>query len=142
MFGAQLRKPVKMIFTKKTKTMESEKDSCDVNRIMNHYLRYGVVPDGVTVKTPKFGDFSNIPTFQDAQNMMRQAEDVFLRVPIEIRRACDHNAAKVMDFLNDPNNKDVLKKYGMLKPEPVEKPDYLKQIAENTKKEATASVAQ
>lgn len=142
MFGQELRIRVPTKSGGRSKTQQAEKVNCDINRIVKHYTKYGVVPEGVTVKAARYADVSQVPTFQEAQNMIRHAEEIFLSVPLEIRRACDHNPAKVMDFINDPANADVLKKFGMLKPEKVEEPNYLKEIAENTKKEPVKPVAQ
>lgn len=137
MFSDKVRLPVRKSFAgQMSKTQKQFQKDCDIGRIVKHYDKYGVIPEGVNVRQPRYIDNSQIPTFQEAQDMMRYAEEVFLRVPIEIRRACDHNMAKVADFLADPNNKDVLKKYGLLKPE--QEPttaDYIKIIAQNTKKE-------
>lgn len=121
-----------------SKTQQNQKDNCDINKIYKHFQKYGVIPENVAVRTPKFQDNSMIPSFQEAQNMMQEASAAFEKIPLEIRKLCDHNPAKVMDFIHDPQNKAYLEKYGMLAKPKVAEPDpldLLQKIAKNTEKE-------
>lgn len=136
------RIPVKCRGGGKSKTQQQFKKDCDINSIYKHYVKYGVIPENVVVKVPKFQDNGKVPTFQQAQDMMIEASNLYSKVPLEIRRLCDHDPAKVADFLCDEKNRDILNKHGLLKEKKVEEPNYLKEIAETLKKGSEEPAAQ
>lgn len=93
---------VKKVFPKdEGRTKGSFKDSCDVNNIVKKYLRTGNLPDLVR-RDPKFGDFSDVPSFQEALERVRKAEETFAALPAQVRRECGNDPAVFLEKVQDP----------------------------------------
>lgn len=105
-------------FTKPSRTQQSFKDECDVNKIMkkfkkvmgSDYLsRYNGIVGG------QFGDFSSVTDYRTAIEQVSAAKDVFGALPAIIRKRFDHDPATFLDFCHDPKNIDELKSLGLTK---------------------------
>lgn len=93
------------------------KDECDINNIVSKFLRTGELPDPVAV--PQYGDFTGIPDYQTALNMVIQADAAFMQLDPNVRARFDNDAGRFMDFVHDPANGDELLKLGLrIKKEP------------------------
>lgn len=102
--------------------IQSAKEECDINTIVRRFGLTGQLPDQLAM--PKSGDFSGVGDFHSAMNLVRQAQDEFLRVPGEIRARFDHDPARFMQFFEDPNNYDEALKMGLVNPRaPLPDPD-------------------
>lgn len=109
-------------------TQQSSKDECDINLIVERAKR-GAVVEHVRNAAPMYGDFTSIPTdLRDCLNVVRQANELFMSMDAFVRRRFDNDPAKLLDFLNDPANRDEAVKLGLVKapPEPAVEPDELK----------------
>lgn len=93
-------------------TKQSFRDEVDVNQILDKYARTGVLP--VNGRAPMFGDFSSLPSFLDAQILVRKAEDGFLKLSPDVRARFDNSPAKLLAFLDDPQNREEAVKLGIL----------------------------
>jgi len=60
-------------------------------------MRKGISPPSwMTAATPRFGDFTDMPTsFQEAYALIETAEAAFKSLPLEFRRALDHDPANL-----------------------------------------------
>lgn len=111
------------------------KDECDVNNIINGFERNGylVDPSLPITRTPSFGDFTVIPTFQEAQNALIEANDAFASLPSSIRKKFDNEPTALIAWLNDENNREeaialgLIEKVVEVKKDPVE----VKIVADN-----------
>lgn len=100
------------------RTQQSFKDECDINEIVRRFGLTGELPDDL--RMPVSGDFTGVTDFQSAMNVVRQAQEEFLRVPAEIRERFNHDPGKLVAFLGDEKNRDEAVKLGLVNP-PVEK---------------------
>lgn len=96
--------------------VESAKEEADINTIVRRFGLTGELPDDV--RMPQSGDFTGIPDFHTALNLVRATQEEFLRVPAEIRDRFQNDPARLMAFLEDEGNRDEARKLGFLKPEP------------------------
>lgn len=97
-------------------TKQSFKDECDVNRIVARAQKTGFMPSGE--RQPLYGDFSNVPDYREAQDIVIRANASFAALPAEVRKRFDNDPAAYMDFLSDEKNRDEAIKLGLLNTKP------------------------
>lgn len=94
--------------------IQSAAEEADINTIVRRFGLTGQLPSGVAM--PRYGDFSNLPDFHTAMNMVRQAQEGFMNVPAEIRARFGNDPQQLMQFLEDDRNRDEAVKLGLVKP--------------------------
>lgn len=73
--------------------IQSWKDSCDINVILERFENGDI--DALNRKTPMFGDFTSSPqTLAEHLQLLRDAEDSFRGLPLDIRAQFNHNPAE------------------------------------------------
>lgn len=98
-------------------TKQEFKNDCDINRIMAKYKVTGVLPVGMGIG--RYGDFSGVEDFQQAQEIIIQAETQFAALPSAVRDRFDNSPLKLLEFIADKSNLAEAKKLGLLKEEAV-----------------------
>lgn len=93
--------------------IQSERDNCDVNLIVDRFQKTGVLP--TMNKTPQYGDFSQLPDYQESLNTVIAAQKAFMTLDARIRKQFDNNPAEFLDFVDDPKNGDKLIEWGLRK---------------------------
>lgn len=94
-----------------TRAKQEFKDECDINRIMLTFGRTGEIPQ---VTGAVYGDFQNTQTYHDMQNTLKEAETAFKTLPASIRATFNNDPANVIDFLNNPDNRDQAIELGLI----------------------------
>lgn len=84
-------------------TKQEFKEECDINVIIARNKKTGELPR-VYFKNPIYGDFSNIPSYENAFNMVKQADEDFMQLDARIRKRFDNDPVKFLNFVSDPNN--------------------------------------
>lgn len=112
-------------------TRQSEKDDCDINVMMAKYQTTGVEPRS-NPRAPQWGDFSNVPAYQEALDIVRQADDDFALLPAEVRERFGNNPTGMLRFLSDEANRDEAIKLGLVMPPPVEPPPQKVHVVNST----------
>jgi len=98
-------------------TQQSGADECDINKIVERAKRGAQLT--VTDRTPQYGDFTQLPTdLRDCLNIVRKADEAFMSLDAHVRRRFDNDPSKMMDFLNDPANRDEAIELGLVAPPP------------------------
>lgn len=104
-----------IIFKEPTMTIQSEKDNCDINVIMNRYATCGtplpVRSDGVE---PMFADVSELGDYMENFNRCKQAEEMFNALPSALRKELDNNPANLIPFIQDKKNESRCIEYGLI----------------------------
>lgn len=103
-------------------TIQSAKDEADINTIVRRFGLTGELPGDVQM--PQSGDFTNAVDFHACMNLVREAQDEFLRVPADIRARFLNDPARFMAFVEDDANRLEAERMGLLKP-PVGVPEPL-----------------
>ena len=85
-------------------TEQSHKESCDINNIIiaataNPMLLADPAPDRKV-----FRDFSSGDDYLELQNKLCEARSMFYDLPAELRDHFEHDPAKIIDFVADPDN--------------------------------------
>lgn len=91
-------------------TKDSFKDECDINVIMARYARTGVLPENY--RQPVYADVSEVPSYMEALDVVRQAEDAFYALPAQARLECGNDPAVFVDRLR--SDAEWAKKHGLL----------------------------
>lgn len=137
MFYSKLNKPKGSVIDQSkevSKTRQSEQDSTDINKIMERFNRSGKLP-AMQTKHPQYGDARSVP-YDQALNIVKEAKEAFLKLPATTRKIFDNDPAQLEAFLMDDRNNQRAVELGlkdMVEPAPEV---VLKEIAQNTKKEA------
>lgn len=92
-------------------TKQSFADECDINRILERFAITGHVPENV--RAPSFGDFVDIPSYQDALNAVIEAEHSFMQMPANVRARFGNDAHAFVEFCSDPENLPEMRKLGL-----------------------------
>lgn len=95
------------------------KDECDVNNILRKYESTGLVTH-VANGTPSYGDFSSVLEFQQAQNILIEAQDAFEALPASLRKRFDNDPAVMLEFIENPDNREEAEKLGLVDKKPSE----------------------
>ena len=92
----------------KSMTMQSFRDECDINNIIARYETTGFLVDPMVAsrRTPSFGDFSKLPDYMEAQNIIAVVGEIFAALPARIREMFNNNAADYCAYITNPDNLD------------------------------------
>lgn len=107
---------------KEGRTMQSFKEECNINNIIAMYCKTGLWGNslkGATAK-PMFGDFTSVPDFVESQNIIAKSKELFDAMPLNIRKRFNFNPVELLEFVNNPDNKDEAIKLGIATEKPKE----------------------
>lgn len=94
-------------------TLQEYADESDLNKIMEKYAAgMGALP--VRDGTPMFGDFSDLPDFATAQQIVIDAQDRFDALPARLRDRFDNDPGALIAFLQDENNRSEAVALGLI----------------------------
>lgn len=110
-----------IVFEDESLAIQSAEEESNINTIVRRFGLTGELPNDL--RMPRSGDFTNVPDFHSAMNMVRQAQEEFLRVPADIRARFNNDPQRFMNFFEDESNRDEAIKLGLVVPNPInEKP--------------------
>lgn len=97
-----------------SRTVQSEKDNCDINILMDRYQKSGVIP--VMQGAPIYGDFTELPDYRGAVETVMKADKAFSSLPAKVRAEFDNDPARFLEFAQDPVNEARMRDMGLLPP--------------------------
>lgn len=113
-----------IIFKEPTMTIQSEKDNCDINVIMNRYATCGTpLPYRTDGVEPVYADVSELGDYMENFQRCKQAEEMFNALPSALRKELDNNPANLIPFIQDEKNKERCYEYGLLNKPIMEAPE-------------------
>lgn len=104
---------------------QEQKDECDINVILKRFEKTGVLPEMIKSQ-PHYGDFSSVPDFQAAQNIVAHANEQFAALDAHIRKRFGNDPAEFLAFASDPSNQDEMIRLGLATRKPQEAPGDVK----------------
>lgn len=107
-----IRKRKGLVTPEPSRTKQSFRDECDINNVMKKFERTGILPEMIK-QNPQYGDFSDVESFQEAQNIVIHANEQFMALDAHIRKRFDNNPAKFLEFVSYPENLDEMVKLGI-----------------------------
>lgn len=112
-----------IIFKEPTMTIQSEKDNCDINVIMNRYATCGTpLPYRTDGVQPVYADVSELGDYMENFQRCKQAEEMFNALPSALRKELDNNPANLIPFIQDKKNESRCIEYGLINKPIVEAP--------------------
>lgn len=83
---------------------QSERHEADINKMMEQYTKTNDLVH-ISKSMPKYGDFSEVPSFHEGMIQVREAQAMFMELPATVRSMVDNDPAKFIDWIVDPKNK-------------------------------------
>lgn len=115
-FGTRVRPTID---TGPGRTKQSFRDEVNVNTIVAKARKTGLLTY-VNPRKPFYGDVSGLRSYQESLAIVRQADEMFMRMSGEIRARFSNDPYKMIAFLQDKRNLDEAVRLGMVtKREPV-----------------------
>ncbi|WNK14624.1 MAG: internal scaffolding protein [Microvirus sp.] len=84
------------------KAMQNFIAECDINTILARYKATGILPE-VRNAAPQYLD-ATAYDFQQAQDLVAEAQSVFYNMPSAIRARFDNDPAQLLEFVHNPAN--------------------------------------
>jgi phage internal scaffolding protein len=120
------RKAVQYKSDKPSKTQQDQAAGTEINLIMARYLKTGELTH--IKENPRYGDFANITTYQDALDAVIDAQDQFAKLPSNLRDLFGNEPSKLVDFMSDKNNHAQAIELGLLPKPKQTKPQALQDV--------------
>jgi hypothetical protein len=97
--------------------VQSARDETDINTIVRRFGLTGELPGDLDM--PQSGDYSGVTDFHSSMNVVRKAQEEFMRVPAEIRARFNNDPQRFSDFFNDSQNQEEAIRLGLATRKPV-----------------------
>lgn len=119
MFRTRYAKDVKapshgIEFVQPSQAIQSEKEGTTIDYYLRKYASTGVLGDPESALNMQFGDFTDSPDFETAQNRVVQASMYFDNLPAKLRERFGNDVREMMAFLSKEENHDEAVKLGLL----------------------------
>ena len=96
------------------------KDECDINVIIERFGVTGQIPQ--TPVSPTYGDFSGVTDYHSALNQINATMEDFMALPAKLRVRFDHDPVKLLEFLENDQNRSEAIQLGLIDGQPVAEP--------------------
>ena len=110
------------------RTKQAHKDETDINKILRQYMKTGNI-NHLNLHGSQYG-FATGDDFLESMNIVTKANEMFLDLPSEVRTRFDNNPEQFLDFVQNPENLEELRKLGLAHPETVDPPPTYVQVVE------------
>ena len=98
-------------------TQQQFKEESDINTIVDRFMKSGIMPTPVNM--PQYMDSEGIFDFQTAMNVVRQADENFMRMDAKVRARFNNSPQEFLDIFGNPDNADEAIRLGLAIPKPV-----------------------
>lgn len=95
-------------------TQQQFAEEADINNIVDRFMKTGVLPDPVSM--PQYVDYEGIFDFQSAMNVIRQADENFMRLEPRVRARFNNSPQDFLEFFADPANRAEGERLGLVMP--------------------------
>lgn len=97
-------------------TQQSFAHETDINTIVDRFLKSGVLPTPSSM--PQYADYDGVFDFQSAMNVVRMADENFMRLDARVRSRFGNSPQKFLEFFADPDNRLEAERLGLVIPQP------------------------
>lgn len=94
-------------------TQQEFRNEVDIDNIMNRYRITGSLPEHLVLEPGQYGDFTDVPSFMEAQEIILKAEKDFMDLPSNIRKRFNNDPVEFLDFFNNEANVEEAVKLGL-----------------------------
>jgi len=95
-------------------TEQAHKDACDINKIITRYTKTGLITNVSKIEA-KYGDISGLQ-YKEALDLIINSKQMFKELPSNIRKEFENNPGKLLEFMEDPNNRKKAEELGIINP--------------------------
>lgn len=102
-----------------SRTKQSFKDSCDINKIIKGYDKNGLITH-LNEQMPQYHDMvhdgiigGHAMDFHQAMNFVKNAEAAFAELPAELRKQFKNDPEEFLRFVDDPANQEAMVEMGL-----------------------------
>lgn len=113
------RKRLQIKFPKQGRTKQAQKQESDINWIMEKYQKTGLISH-IAKHAPAYGIYSETD-FKESMDLITSAQSMFAELPSSVRNRFENDPAKLLGYLEDPENTHGLE--GLLNPALLVVPD-------------------
>lgn len=106
------RDECKTIPVGESRTRQSFADESNINVIMERYRQTGIV-EHVNKVQGRYGDYSVVPSYQEAMEKIKRAHDMFMTLPSDIRAKFQNDPGEFLAFASDPKNEEEMIELGL-----------------------------
>lgn len=123
-------------------TIQSAAADCDINVIIDRLKKGMDISHLVKQNQGIYGDFTQFPDLRDAMCMVIKANEMFLALDPFLRKRFDNDPAKLVEFVDDPMNRDEAIRMGLvIAPVEAAKADLVKETSVSDVKPAVEAKA-
>ena len=101
-------------------TQQQFRDESDINTIVDRFMKTGHLPDPVSM--PQYVDYEGVFDFQSAMNVVRQADENFMRMDAKVRSRFHNSPQEFLEFFADPANSEEAVRLGLAVSKPKDSP--------------------
>lgn len=94
-----------------SRTQQHFKDDCDVNIIIDRFMKTGVAPQ--IAEGFHYSDVSEVGDFRQQMEAVRHGQETFESLPSQVREQFKNDAAAFFEFVSDPDNLSALQDMGL-----------------------------
>lgn len=95
-----------------SKTLQADEQNANIHFLMARYEKTGQLPQLIR-ENPQYGDFSDMPTYQESLNLVIHANNQFAALDAKIRSRFQNDPAQFLAFANNPENLEEMVKMGL-----------------------------
>lgn len=92
-------------------TDQSQQRECDINEIVNRMIKTGVQPG--LAGSGIYGDFSSVPDYHAACNLVLRAEEQFMSLDAKTRQRFNNDPGAFLEFCSTPGNGQEMYELGL-----------------------------
>jgi len=96
-----------------SKTKQSMKDECDINKILKRGAQTGMI-DHVNRAQGSIQDLSGAVDYKTGLDLINAARDSFMALPAAVRDEFDNSPGKFLEFADNPENRDKMIMLGLM----------------------------
>ena len=117
------------------RTEQHHKDDVKIQNILKRYDKTGLITH-VNAATARYGEFTDVNEYQEALNLVIDAQNSFDELPSDIRRRFGNDPGQFFEFATNPDNADEMVKLGLAEIIPEDAPIEVKVIGDMEKNAA------
>ena len=95
-------------------TQQQFKDESDINNIVDRFMKTGHLPEPTSM--PQYVDYEGVFDFQSAMNVVRQADENFMRMDAKVRSRFHNSPQEFLEFFANPDNASEAVRLGLAVP--------------------------
>lgn len=99
-------------------TQQQFKEEADINTIVDRFMKSGVLPSPSVM--PQYVDFEGVFDYQTAMNVIRAADENFMRLDAKIRARFNNSPQQFLEFFANPENTEEAIRLGLAIPQSTE----------------------